>query len=180
MGQRSKIAQLPAEVRAWLDQALAVNNFAGYEQLAGELDKRGYAIGKSSIHRYGTALERRLQAIKASTEAARAIAAAAPDDADQRSAAVISLIQTEIFETLIELQEATEKGDPLKQAKILSLVAKNAATLSRASVNQKKHELEIRAKTQAAAEAVQKIAQKGGLSKGAVEQIRSRILGIAS
>lgn len=180
MGQRSKITQLPAEVRSWLDQALAEKNFAGYQALAAELEERGYAIGKSSIHRYGTALERRLMAIKASTEAARAIAAAAPDDADQRSAAVISLIQTEVFETLVQLQEADDDGDPVKRAKVLALVAKNVATLSRASVNQKKHEIEIRARVKAAEEAVQKIVQKGGLSKPAQDEIRRKILGIAN
>src|SRR3990172_11487214 len=94
MGKRSKITQLPREVKAWLDQALIEGNFAGYQALEADLKSRGYDIGKSSIHRYGTHLERKLSAIKASTEAARQIAAAAPDDADQRSAAVISLIQT--------------------------------------------------------------------------------------
>lgn len=180
MGQRSKITQLPREVRDWLDQALGGKNFAGYQSLEQELQARGFSIGKSSIHRYGANLERRLAAIKASTEAARAIAAAAPDDADQRSAAVISLIQTEVFETLIHLQEATDEGDPVKRAKVLALVAKNVATLSRASVHQKKHELEIRARVNAAADAAAKIAKQGGLSADSVDELRKKILGIAT
>jgi len=179
VGKRSKIVQLPGEVRAWLDASLAEKNFAGYAQLEEELKARGYTIGKSSIHRYGANLERKLSAIKASTEAAKLIAAGAPDDADQRSGAVISMIQTEIFEVLVALQDLAD-ADPMKRAKLLSAVAKNVATLSRASVHQKKHEIEIRGKAQAAAEEVGRLARKGGVSAGTVETIKRRIMGIAA
>lgn len=180
MAQRSKITQLPAAVRAWLDSTLASNNFSGYEQLEAELTKRGFTIGKSSIHRYGSNLERKLGAIKASTEAARMIAASAPDDADDRSGAVISMLQTEIFEMLVGLQEAEGAGDPMQRAKLLSALAKNVATFTRASLGHKKHALEIRGKAEAAAEAAAKIGKKGGLSSSAVDEIRREILGIAA
>ncbi len=180
MGQRSKITALPKAVREWLDTTLAEKNFGRYQQLEAELAERGYSIGKSSIHRYGAVLEKRLSAIKASTEAAKLIAAQAPDDADQRSAAVISLVQTEIFDTLVKLQEADEADDPVQRVKLLSAAAKNIATLSRASVNQKRHELEIRGKAEAAADKAARIGKKGGLSAGAVDEIRREILGIAA
>lgn len=187
MPPRPKIAQLPPELRDWLDQELVRRGFGDYTQLAADLKREAAArgqraeVGKSAVQVYGKNLERRLSAIRASTEAARAIADAAPDDADQRSAAVISLIQTEIFDTLIQLQEAGDENvDPVQRAKILSNVAKNAATLSRASVNQKKHELEIRARVSAAAESVSKIAAAGGASKATVAELRREILGIAS
>src|SRR4051812_43642543 len=152
MPQRSKITALPKDVKAWLDQALIANNFAQYEQLEKLLAEKGVTIGKSSIHRYGSNLERKLAAIKASTEAASAIAAAAPDDADDRAGAVISMIQTEVFGVLVSLQEADESDDPMKRAKLLSTVAKNVATLTRASIAQKQHAIEIRAKVNAAAD----------------------------
>ncbi len=186
MGKRSKITQLPPEVKDWLDQALVAGNFAGYQQLAAELQSRGYGIGKSSIHRYGTNLERKLAAIKASTEAARVIAEAAPDDAGQLSGAVMGMIQTEVFNVLVNLQELEQSGEgsdeksKMARAKLLSQLAKNVATLSRASVSQKKHEIEIRGKAKAAADAVAKVALKGGLSANAINNIRARILGIAT
>jgi hypothetical protein len=180
VAQRSKITRLPGEVRDWLNATLAENNFSGYEQLECELRERGFTIGKSSIHRYGANLERKLSAIKASTEAARLIAQGAPDDADQRSAAVIAMIQTEVFEVLVALQEADAASDPMARAKLLSTVAKNVATLSRASVAQKKHEIAIRAKTQATADRVASLAKKGGLSAPTVETIKREILGIAA
>ncbi len=178
--KRSKITALPAAVKTWLDQALIDGNFAGYAQLEAEIKARGYAIGKSSIHRYGSNLERKLAAIKASTEAAALIAREAPDDADQRSAAVISLIQTEVFDVLVALQESEAAENPMARAKLLSAVAKNVATLSRASVNQKRHEIEIRGKVAAAADRAAAVAKKNGLTKGAVDTIRREILGIAT
>lgn len=178
MARRSKVLALPAEVRAWLDQALAEGNFSGYEALEAELAQRGIAIGKSSLHRYGQQLEKKLAAVKASTEAARAIAAAAPDDADQRSAAVMSLVQTETFNVLVSLQEA-EEAKPEARLKLLAKAAESIAKLSRASVNQKKWEAEVNVKITAAADAATKIARRGGLTAEAVSSIRREILGIS-
>jgi hypothetical protein len=81
---------------------------------------------------------------------------------------------------LVGLQEIEQEDDPVKRAKVLSSLAKNVATLSRASVHQKRHEIEIRSKVQAAAAAVEKIAAKGGASKATVDELRREILGIAT
>lgn len=181
MVARAKIATLPDDVRAQLDAQLVKRGFAGYAELEKWLAGLGISIGKSSIHRYGANLERKLSAIKASTEAAKLIAAEAPDDADQRSGAVISMIQTEVFDLLVGLQELEDKDtDPLKRGKLLAQLAKNVATLSRASVHQKKHEIEIRGKAEAAADRVARLAKKGGLSGATVETIKREILGIAA
>lgn len=179
MAKRSKISTLPADVRSWLDKALAQGNFSGYEQLEKLLTERGFTIGKSSIHRYGQKLESKLAAVKASTEAARAIAEAAPDDADLRSAAAMSLVQTEIFNIMVSLQEAND-AEPEERLKLMAKAAKPLAELSRASVNQKKWESEVRTKVQAAADAAERIAKKGGLSAASAAEIRKSILGIAS
>ena len=188
MMKRSKITGLPPAVKSWLDRALVTGNFAGYAQLEEELRKRGHTIGKSSIHRYGANLERKLAAIQASTAAAKIIAESAPDDAGQLSGAVMSLIQTEVFNVLVTLQEieqsgASEKDDAaakMARAKLLSQLAKNVATLSRASVSQKKHEIEIRGKVRAAADAAVRIAKKGGVSKAGIEELFNVVVGIAA
>lgn len=141
----SKIELLPEDIRAELNGQIVARAFSDYEALAAWLAERGFGISKSAIHRYGQRLERKLAAIRASTEAARTIAEAAPDDADLRSAAVMSLVQTEIFDVLVSLQEASDEDvDQVTRVKLLSQAAKNIATLSRASVNQKKWSLELR------------------------------------
>jgi hypothetical protein len=53
MPPRSKVHALPVEVKAWLDRALAENNFSEYEALSAELAARGHAISKSALNRYG-------------------------------------------------------------------------------------------------------------------------------
>ena len=180
MPPRAKAERLPDHLRAELDRRLMKSGFGGYVALSEWLAGQGYAIGKSALGEYGANLERKLRAIKASTEAARMIAESAPDDADQRSAAVISLIQTEVFDVLVKLQESEAEDDPMARAKLLSAVARNVATLSRASVNQKKWEMEMRGKVAAAADRAAKVAKKGGLTAGAVDTIRREILGIAA
>lgn len=170
MPPRSKVAALPAEVKAWLDQALAENNFSDYEALSDELAERGFAISKSALHRYGQNFEERLSALKLASEQARAVVAAAPDEEGAVNEALMRLVQEHLFKLLM-----SEEG------KIdLPKVAKAVAELGRASVVQKKWQAEARAKAEAAANQVEKIAKKGGLDAATVAEIRREILGVAS
>lgn len=151
MARRSTIEKLPEDVRRWLERALTESGFSGYNELESLLREQGYVISKSA------------------------------DDQDARSEAVIALIQTELFESIVQLQEAEEgEVDPKERVALLSKVAKNVATLSRASVNLKKFQSEVRARAQQAASNAEKIARKGGLSTDAVQALRREILGIAS
>lgn len=185
MVQRSKVAMLPKNILSWLDQTLAEGNFSDYELLAAELKKRGYDIGKSSIHRYGQKLEKRMTAIKASTAAAQLIVDTAPDDGDARSEAILALVQTEIFEAIVGLQEAdeeksknNEKVDADKRLKVLASVGKTIAATSRASVNQKKWSVAMRDKIKAATDESEAIAKKAGMSDEDWALIRAKFLGI--
>lgn len=183
MPKRPAIEGLPEEDRKWLDSQLSARNFSGYEELETLLEERGYQIGKSSIHRYGQKLERKLAAIKASTQAAAAIAEAAPDDADLRSAAVISMVQTEVFDVLVQLQEAETQSDPGMRLMLLGSAARSIAELSRASVNQKKWQISMEAKIREeerakAAEAATTAAKTGGATPELISTIR-QALGIA-
>lgn len=180
MPQRPRIeTELPDEVRRWLDRALAAGNFSGYERLEELLREKGYQISKSAIHRYGAKLERKLAAIKSATEAAKLMADAAPDDQDARSGALTAMIQVELFETLVNLQEAADaETDPVERTKMLSVAAKNIATLTRSSVNLKRYqaEAEKRAKV-AAAETVVKVGKARGLTADVIDTIKAEILG---
>lgn len=149
MPQRPAVQKLPDAVRLGLETRLVAGGFAGYEALAAWLQEQGFEISKSSIHRYGQALEHKLAAIKASTQAAQLIAEAAPDEADARSAAVISLVQTDLFEALLSLQEAEGAEDPAERVKLLSQAARGIAEASRASLAQKRWQDEVRRKLDA-------------------------------
>jgi len=170
MPPRSKVAGLPAEVKAWLDQALVESNFSGYELLSDELESRGYSIGKSALHRYGTEFEDKLAALKMSSEQAKAVVQTAPDDEGAVNEALMRLVQEHLFKLLMA---SDGKMD-------LPKVAKAVAELGRASVVQKKWQAEFREKAEAAAARVEKIAKKGGLNANTVDEIRREILGMAS
>lgn len=184
MGRKSSIDGLPDDVRRWLERALTEQNFSGYEALEDLLRKKGFAISKSAIHRYGQKIERRFSAIKASTEAARLITEGAADDQDARSEAVIALVQTEMFESLVNLQEAAADDiDPIERMNALSKVAKNIATLTRASISQKQFKAEVQAKLDAKLKALEaEAAQAGGkgrhIDAETLRIVREEIYGI--
>lgn len=169
MPPRSKVASLPAEVKAWLDQALAENNFSDYEALSAELAGRGFAISKSALHRYGQNFEERLSALRMASEQARAVVAAAPDEEGAVNEALMRLVQEHLFKLLMSDEGKID----------LPKVAKAVAELGRASVVQKKWQAEVRTKAEAAASQVEKIAKKGGLDAATVAEIRREILGVA-
>lgn len=179
MARASRVNSLPAEVKKWLDDALVEGNFSGYQALEEALKNKGYNISKSAIHRYGQRVERRMAAIRASTEAARLITESASDERDRRSEAVIAMIQTELFESILNMQEASDEETKTEERiKLLSAAAKNIATLTRASVGLKQFQQQVAERVEAAATNVEKIATKGGLSAESVELLRREILGI--
>lgn len=169
MPPRSKVASLPKAVKAWLDKALAENNFSEYETLATELLAQGFAISKSALHRYGQDFESKLSALKVASEQARAVVAAAPDEEGAVNEALMRLVQEHLFKLLMT------DGDNMDLPK----VAKAVAELGKASVVQKKWQAEWREKTEAAAARVEKIAKKGGLNQATVDELRREILGMA-
>lgn len=192
MARKSSVTRLPAGVKTYIEAMLATGAQT-LDELIADLRERfpaeaqaGDLPSRSALHRYGSKLDRRLSAIRASTEAAKLIQAQAGDDQDARSEALTALVQTELFEAILMLQEADEldedgkPADPGDRVAMLSAAAKNIATLTRSSIGLKTFQAQARARAKAAAETVDKIARSGGLSGDAAEQIRREILGIAA
>lgn len=181
MGRQSSITALPEETRQALNRELSARNFSGYEALEDWLREQGFEISKSAIHRYGQKIERRMAAIKASTEAAKMIVDAAGDDQDARSESVIALVQTDIFDSIIAIQEADdEELTPAERLGVMSKAAKNIASLTSASIRQKQFKATVQAKAAEVADKAARLASKGGMSEDAAAEIRKMILGIGS
>lgn len=160
-------------MKAWLDQALVQNNFSQYELLSAELKKRGCEISKTGLHRYGQEFEERLKTLRMVTEQARAVVQASPDDDGAVNDALVRLTQEKMFGILMEINVDPDTVD-------LAKLARAVAELGKASVAQKRWQMEAR--KQALEEAAKEagIAAKSvGLTDDAVEQIKRRILGIA-
>ncbi len=181
MARMTAIDRLSPEHKKLLDDKLTTNGFYGYEALADWLHELGYEIGKSSLHRYGQKLERKLSAIKASTQASLMIAEAIPDDGDARSSAVLSLVQTELFNALVALQDLEEDDslDPIKRLSLITKAGKGISEIVKASVLQKQHAIDVKEKAESTAKEVETIVKTGGLSDETAELIRAKILGIA-
>lgn len=181
MARQSSITVLPDEALLALDREIIARKFSGYDDLEAWAHERGFSISRSAIHRHGQKIERRMAAIRASTDAAKLITEAAGDDQDARSEAVIALVQTEMFNSIIAIQDAEDPDvSPADRLGLMSKAAKNIATLARASIAQKQFKTQVQARATEAAEKVAKLAKKGGMSASTVEEIKRSILGIAA
>ena len=166
MPQRSKVAQLPAEVRAALDQRLIAEGFGGYVALSEWLVERGFTIGKSALAAHGARLERRIEALRLATEQAEALVAAAPDDAGAVADASLRMAQERIF----ELMMAAEEGDLKELAGAARALAETARAQTAIRAERRKGRAE-------AAKDAGKVMRKRGLSADTAAAIRAAIAG---
>ncbi len=142
MARKSTVTRLPDDVRDFIEQQLAAGRLT-LDELISELQQRfpleaasKTLPSRSAVHRYGQKLERRLAAIRASTEAAKLIAESTGDDKDARSEALTALVQTELFDAILALKEADD-ADPEERVQRLAAAARHIATLTRSSINLK-------------------------------------------
>ena len=183
MGRKSTIHRLPPEIKSYIEAMLATGAQT-LDELIRDLQARypaeshaGDLPSRSALHRYGSKLDRRLSAIRASTEAAKLIQAQAGDDKDARSEALTALVQTELFEAILALQEADDpESDPAERVGMLSAAAKNIATLTRSSVNLKKFQAEVEENTRKQLLAEQKAKLDAMGSKGGVTEETKRAI----
>lgn len=173
MAARSKILQLPEDVRKRLESMLIANNFSDYDGLAQWLLEQGFEIHRSSVYRFGSAFEDRVRALKSSTDQARAIVEASPDDDGAMNEALMRLTQQMTFDLLMQLNVDPETIEFPKLVRAIS-------DMNRSSVALKKYRDEMREKVAAAARAVGDVAKRRGMSAEAVDEIRREILGIAT
>jgi hypothetical protein len=167
----SKIDLLPEEVRRELDERIVAAGFGGYVALSEWLAERGYEIGKSTLGMHGKKMERRLSAVRASTQAAALFEEAARDDTDARSAAIFAQVQSGLFDALVDFAEAEDETDPVKRAAIYARIGKDFAAAASGSRAGKKFAREVREQIAAALAAM----KKEGFDAGTLEEAERRI-----
>lgn len=170
VGRKSAVDRLPDDIKAYIHGQLADGRMT-LDELISDLQTRwpdeaeaGELPSRSAVGRYGQKLERRLSAIRASTEAAKIIHAQAGDREDARSGALTAMIQSELFESIMALQEVDDEDmTPGDRVDLLSKAAKNIATLTRSSVALKRYqdEAEERARARLIAEQREKLDELG-------------------
>lgn len=144
---------LPAHVREELDERLIASGFGNSIGLSDWLGELGYEISKTTVNEHGQRLKRRLAGISATTEAMKLVAKAAPDDFDESSGSIIRLLQTDMFEALLQFQEAaandSEEISPGDRIALYSKASKSIAEIVRAAISRNKYSNELRAAARA-------------------------------
>ena len=173
MGARSKIDALPPDVRTWLERELVENRFGEYDALTAALKERGFAISRSSVHRFGQEFEERLKRLQTSRDMARAISEQLGDDQADMANAVNQMALHRSFELLQQIDIDPGEVDFPKFVRAIS-------SLSGSSINLGKYRSEVKARAKAAAAETEKLIKRaGGLSDEMAEEIKRKILGIA-
>src|SRR5437764_120786 len=114
MGVRSKIALLPAPVRAELDKLIVERAFGGYQDLAGWLQQQGYSVARNSVQRYGARLQQQIEARSFSADQAKAMAAAghaASEIAGSLTAIMVQTIQQQVLSLMLQGTAPADASD---------------------------------------------------------------------
>lgn len=173
MPRRSKITQLPPEIKAKFDKLLIEKCFSDYEGIAAWLQEQGYDVSRSAAHRYGQEFEEKMAAIKIATEQARAITEAVGDSEGLMGDALTSLCQEKAFQVLVKMQEIDPEN--IDFTKLTVAVSK----LNRAAVDQKKWQAETKKKAERAVENIEsKAGAKKSLDPETMKIIKEEIYGI--
>lgn len=106
---RGKIKRLPAEVREELNERLVRGGFSDYRGLSRWLEGKGYEISPSALNYYARRFEQRLDAVRLATAQARAVVDAAPDDDSRINQALMKIVQTTLFEMMVDLHDTRQK-----------------------------------------------------------------------
>jgi len=182
MPQRSKVYDLPPELRETLNERLVGSGFADYDGLSTWLAEQGFTVSRSSIQRYGADLQADFEAamgdVRRTTEMAKALTANMDDDEGNLLDATVGIVQEQLLRILIALRKTEE--EPAKAAKQMGSISRALADIGRVSLSQKKHAREIQREVLAqAAEVAESRLASQGMSQDAIDTIKRDILGIA-
>ena len=165
----SKIDLLPEKVREELERRLIGSGFGNCRGLSAWLQEQGFEISKTTVNAWGKDYKTKIEALKRSTQIAKALNADAPDDEGAMNDALIRLGTEKIFDLLM-----TMEIDP-ETVKINQLF-RSIAEITRASTSQKKYAADVRAKGSAV---IDEMAKSTGMGEEQAKFWMNKFLGIA-
>ena len=182
MPRRSKIYDLPQELRDELNERLVSSGFQDYEGLTAWLEDNGFKLSRSAVHRYGSALQdefdEAMGAVRKTTQMAKAWSDSDEDTQGALMGATSQMVQEQLMQITLALRKA--EHEPEKAAKHMATISHALADLGRMTINQKKWALEVRKEVmREAADKAAEVAKRGGLSADVVNDLRRELLGIA-
>jgi len=180
-----KVDRLPRAVRDELARRFQAGET--YDELVAWLEAKGHAVGRSSVHRWGSRFQRNLEKLRTWREAAQTIVAdlAGKPATELNEAAEQTAVQM-LFESLVDLQEAPpedgEGPDLKKRAAVLSSLSHALTGLGYSAANRERLKLAFargfEGEKKAAAKAAESALETAGAPKEKVTEVVDRILGI--
>jgi 2,4-dienoyl-CoA reductase-like NADH-dependent reductase (Old Yellow Enzyme family) len=157
MPPRSKIYDLPQDLREELNERLVNTGFQDYDGLTDWLEERGFKLSRSAVHRYGRGLQ---------------------EEFEEAMDATARIVQDQLLRITIAMRKA--EHEPEKAAKHLSSVTRALADIGRVSLGQKKWARELRQEVaREAADAAETSLASQGMTRESIDAIKRDILGIA-
>ena len=166
--RHSKIEELPAEAQQELNDMLIEG--ATYEEIAAHFKAQNFDLSRSGVGRYGKDFLNKVRETRIIQDQARTLVDEAGGDALVLEEAASKLFAKKIVEMLLA-NGVSGRSTPG--------ILVGFSMLQRSSVAREQLKASLEKKVKKTADAVAKIAQKGGLSEKAAEDIRGQILGIS-
>lgn len=115
--RRGKIDDLPDEVRGELDHKLGTDSFRSYRVVSEWLEEEHAArISPSALHYHKKHLDLALLPVKFATKEAQQIVEASGGDNEEINRALTMLIQTKMYEMLVQMNTVIEAFDQVEKA----------------------------------------------------------------
>lgn len=180
MPPRSPLDTLPEELKTELNQRLIANGFADYVALAEWLTAQGYQIGKSAMHRYGSALQASMEKSINRARERMEIAKALKGASDEDKAALMEANEMVAMDQIMDLFDASAGMEPGERMAAVPKLVRAIADLNRSAIGSSKwkKEFEAEAKRQAreaAAQAATSAAKAEGVSESGIARIREAL-----
>lgn len=179
MAPRSRVYELPPELREELNQRLVSGGFQGYQGLSEWLTENGFKLSRSAVQRYGQDLQEEFESamgdVRKTTQMAKAFAESDDDSQGALVDVTARIVQEQLLRITIALRNA--EHEPEKAAKHIAQVTHALADIGRMSLGQKKHARQVR--REAALEAADKAetaARAQGISNTGVAALRAAIM----
>lgn len=183
MPRRSKIKELPANVKAQIDKWLS-NDQATIDDIVAYCEDAGHDVSRSSVGRYRQKFEEVAKQLRHSREMAEALVQEIGPAATEGKVGrlLVEILQKLTFDLLLD--RAGKANDPLKddepaQPKELQMLARALKDMASAQKIDVDREASIlRDFAFRAADEVEKTARAEGLSAKTISQFRASILGL--
>jgi hypothetical protein len=170
MPNNSVLDSWTVEEIAAFDKQIENQRFKNIRGLVTWAAERGLKISRGAAHSRKNVVQRRVELVKASAQAMEQIADSIKDDTGKASSAILALMHSEVFEVMLNVQQADEEEDPAKRLKLLKEAALIVQRLTNSNIRLKNFQVEANARLAAELEVMKQSGEFDGKTLDAVQK----------